>query len=158
MRTNKLQITRPQHSDADVIASNLRPEDAADAEAWGLGEDLPRLLKSTMDRCPHTWTVLGPRKVPVAVGGVDDLGGGRASVWLLGTPELLEHKREFLRRIRPTLDRLNGEWPTLVATIHSHNKIHRRWVRWAGFTELGDLSGKGGREIPLTMIERRKRK
>lgn len=56
-----------------------------------------------------------------------------ASVWLLGTDRLLNHRWEFLRRSRTWIDYFNTKADLLYNTVDLRNTTHIRWLEWLGF-------------------------
>jgi hypothetical protein len=72
---------------------------------------------------------------------------GEASIWLLVTDELSQrsHALQFLRQVRPWLDRLQEKFTTLFNFVDADNAETLRWLRYAGFKTTASVP-LGGRE------------
>lgn len=143
MHPEKLKVVAAEDHHLVHVSRNLRPQDKAELAASQTGDPLGQFRWAL--EFGRVWAVLGPSGSACAVGGVIPTPGqDNAAVWLMGTEELTVHWREFLRRSRDYIEALHEIRPVLFNFVHMENKIHVRWLRWAGFTFLPEdrLVGK----------------
>ena len=75
-------------------------------------------------------TIVDQDGLPLAMYG--STSGG--CVWLLGSDELLKHRREFLRRSKEIINDLHVRYGKLWNAVWAGNTEHIRWLEWCGFT------------------------
>lgn len=55
-------------------------------------------------------------------------------VWLLGSDEIQDISRQFLRESRQWLERIGSQYELLTNVVHEDNHLHHKWLRFLGFT------------------------
>lgn len=58
-------------------------------------------------------------------------------IWALGTPEIGEFGRLFIRESHRWLDHIRGKHTTVKNFTHADNKVHHKWLKHLGFTLEG---------------------
>lgn len=71
---------------------------------------------------------------PILLGGVQRLSERVGVPWMVATPRILKCAREIARLTRPVVEALQDDFPILTNHADSRNKLHLRWLEWAGFT------------------------
>lgn len=77
-----------------------------------------------------------------------------ASVWMLGTDSLMDHRWEFLRRSKVWIDYLNTKADLLYNTVDLRNTTHIRWLEWLGFRFVRVIPDHGHARIPFVEFVR----
>lgn len=118
------------------IADNLRDEDVAELAAKGPGSSDEKLANA-VDLSESVWTLM-LHGVPVAVMGLAVDNAGRfGSPWLLGTREIDDHPRAFVRVTRDLLRAQLHRVPYFINMVYSGSKRSIRFLKAVGFT-IGD--------------------
>lgn len=112
-------------------------------EIWRVAKVLPlQALTVGFETTPQTLT-LEHAGEPIACFGICPMTGegleGVGRPWLLGTPEIAEVSRGFIRLSRKWLGRLSKGFSSLSNIMDAQNEVHIRWVQWLGFEIVGDL-------------------
>lgn len=115
------------------MADSLRPADRDEVYAATGRKPTEVLVEGIMFSRPAL-TIFDPALNPVAIYGVRPVAPGLGIVWLLGTPGILTHSREFLRRSSVELDRVCRDYKLVFNCVDERNKLHIRWLQWLGFT------------------------
>lgn len=129
---NHLIITAADLRDAQLLGPRLRQADRDEIDAV-TGEPPEVVIHRGIRQSVEPLTLLRSG-LPIAVFGVVDHGWGCGTPWLLGTPEILDHWREFARRSREVLADVRPSFATLSNWVDARNTVHVRWLRWLGFT------------------------
>lgn len=128
-----ISINRASQHDVDAFAGRLRPDDAAEVEAFGVSQRDG--LRTSLDASLSAWAAYDDGE-PVAIWGVAaaDIMGGVGRPWLLTTGAVERNKRAFMvtsrnlwRLMRPLFPR----WENWVDARYSRSL---RWLTWLGFT------------------------
>lgn len=127
---NRLTIAAADLADARLLGPRLRPADLAEIDA-ATGEP-PEVAVHRGIATSVEPLVLLRSGLPIAAFGIVDRGGGEGSPWLLGTPDILTHWREFARRSREVLPELRSGFSALYNWVDARNVVHVRWLRWLG--------------------------
>ena len=73
---------------------------------------------------------------------------GHGVPWLLGTPGILLHSREFLANSKQVVESLVAKCPNMVNYVHDKNYVSIRWLKWLGFKmEQPQPFGKAGEKF-----------
>jgi len=135
MKDNKLTISPATFRDLKRVSQNLRQQDQEEINASGVDDPMPNFLAGL--EAGFAYAVRLPNGDACAVGGIIPSSDPEVGYpWLMGTDELTLHWREFCRRIPGVLDEVHKAWPVLTNEVHEGNSVHRRWLKWAGFTIL----------------------
>jgi len=73
----------------------------------------------------------------VAIFGVVPESAQVGLVWLVGTPELSRHHREWVHHAEHHIQQMRKITPCLTNIVHEKNSTHRRWLHHFGFKRLG---------------------
>lgn len=120
--------------DAVLLAANLRKEDEKEVRA--LSRTPLQALQDGLKYSEDCLTIALDDK-PVAMFGVVPMGHPTLKVgliWLLASPDLLNHKIQFLRHCRAYVELFQSKYDLLTNAVHSENTVHIQWLRWCGFT------------------------
>lgn len=119
--------------DAEALAVNLRPADAAEIAACGLQglEAIQGSIRASL--WARTLVVDG---AVAAIGGLAPMSllGGIGSPWLLATPAL--SPRVLVRHAPGYIAEMHRTFPELRNFVHAENTRSIRWLRAAGFAIL----------------------
>ena len=74
--------------------------------------------------------------------------------WMVATDLLSEKPSTFLRHCRWFIDQFNSTYPVLTNAVDERNKLHRRWLKWCGFTFTERLPEWGVAKLPFWRVER----
>ncbi len=117
----------------EQIAPRMREADKA--EIWAASHAEPyHALKTGLEQSPLCWSGLVDG-APVCMFGVAPLTllGGTGIVWMLGTDDVQEHARAFLRRNKSFIAQMMGRFYRLENWVDARNTLSIRWLRWLGF-------------------------
>ncbi len=76
------------------------------------------------------------------------------AVWLLASDEVLNHRRDFLRKSIQFMDRFNQKYPILMNFTDCRNTVHHRWLKWCGFSFINTVKGFGPGDHPFYEVVR----
>lgn len=150
MREN---VRRAAVSDLEHICPNLRKEDIEECRAF-LGVD-PGLVLPLLVRDHDAWVMVNDQGKLVGIFGVAPVEGQPlvGSVWMMATPDLKNHKIEFLRNCEKCIDMMHSLYPILWAFTDARNKLHHKWLKWCGFSFI-DLKPTGASGLPFYEVIR----
>lgn len=125
----------------------MRQADVAEVKA-GLGCDPHETLVYCFFLGQPCKTLVSWTGKPMGMWGVVPDGkypeAGR--IWLLGTDELVEdrvNRTRFLRQAKQEVDALCAEYQVLFNFMDARNVVHRKWLRWMGFTFIAEHPNYG---------------
>lgn len=134
--------TRPtQPEDIPALAPHLRKEDRD--ELWAMNECTP--LKGLQDGfrlSDECWSIEWNGKV-IGMFGVAPLEPEVGAVWLLASDDLPKIRWEFLKKTRPWVAHFLTKYPLLTNMVDARNEVHLKWIKWAGFTIVGEATNIG---------------
>ena len=116
------------------IAANMRQADQKEVMA-SHGHSPELALQSSLNHSVLAWTCL-VRNKPAFMWGVcptQGVLGLEGSPWLLGTNQIFEVRRDFLRCCPCYVDKMQAVFPKLWNYVHADNKVSQRWLKWCGF-------------------------
>lgn len=144
-----MQLRQANADDALYVARHLRHADLLEVTASGA---LPgdSLLQGVRLGPSYVW--VNDADLPCVLFGAVPLDPRTASIWMVGTPGLEQHKRYLLRHVRYVVDLMNNEWPLLVNSADARNSLHHRFIRWAGFTFFNERQVNGLRFLDFARI------
>ena len=121
--------------DADIgdiryLADNLRDEDTAELFAAS-GKSNWKVLQEGLSASDIVKVGLFDN-VPFVIWGTVPANTG-ASIWMVGTDGIVQHRREFLRRSKALRDELHAAHPLLWNYADVRNTVHHRWLQWLDF-------------------------
>jgi hypothetical protein len=130
-------IVRPATpEDCAFIARHLREPDRLEVMAANGGRPpIESLLQGVQAGPAYVWEA---GRDPCVLFGAVPLSAVCASIWMVGTPGLYEHRRFLLRHARSWVDALNTRWPLLVNMADGRNAVHHAFIRALGFTFIAE--------------------
>ncbi|WMM95745.1 hypothetical protein CRP403_gp31 [Roseobacter phage CRP-403] len=129
--------------DISHLADNLRDEDVAELYAQtGLKPYMALYFALVMSR--RMKTMLDPSGTPIGVYGVNDTHiKGLGSIWMMATPDLLKHQRQFLRECRTGISEISQGYKCVFNYTDARNTVHHKWLKWCGFTFINEHKNFG---------------
>lgn len=132
--TSAVTYREATEDDALFLASRLRLEDVMELQAaHGRSVNVAVvLLKATYASHGACWVGVADG-APIVLFGV---ATGKKNVgipWLLGSDEVVRHRRIFLRDIKGYLDLVRQRYPRLENAVWVGSETSIRWLRWLGF-------------------------
>lgn len=120
--------------DADYVGARMRPIDELES-AIALGLTGPEAVRVCLQASPHALAVYdGNPKEPFAVLGVAPLQApGCGSIWLLGTPDFDEHRKDLIKLTAAFLKECHRHYQTLVIQVAHINTKSIRYLKRFGF-------------------------
>lgn len=135
--SDRMAVRRSVEADIVEIAPRMRQQDVD--ELWAIGRHTPvEALVQSLSMSDYTFTgVIDGR--PEAMFGLSVISHvtGHGSPWFLGTDEILNHRRDFMRASVQWRDMFLKRTPILTNCVDDRNELSKRWLRWLGF-ELTD--------------------
>ena len=132
----------------EPIAANMRDADVL--EIWLAGHRTPyQAMQEGFDMSVKAWTIM-EGDTPIGMFGVSsvELLGNMGIPWLLGTDEMLNIKRQFVRESAKYLAEAHKLYPRLANFVHAGNVESLRWLMWLGFDFDGPIkAGPDGAEF-----------
>lgn len=116
------------------LEENLRVEDVSEVYAQSGLE--PRIaLKMAFMLSRRCRTLCGSDGTPIGIYGVNDTGTeGLGSIWMMATPDLIKHQRQFLRECREGISEISQGYRCVFNYTDARNTVHHKWLKWCGFT------------------------
>lgn len=118
------------------LAPRVRASDCA--EVWATGRHTPaEALRLSVDVSVASVAALADG-VPFAIFGVAarSLMSDTGVPWLLGSDDLVTHRRPFLRHGRVFVSAMLDIFPHLENYVDARNTTSIEWLRWLGFDIL----------------------
>ena len=124
-------IRELRDGDLEYLAENLRDADKEEVLANNT-DPLSGLQESV--GLSHTVKIIDFSGQPAAIFGVANYDIGREAIWMVGTAEIAEHPKVFLRYSRETIKQIFEETGalTLFNYTYAGNTLHHKWLRWIG--------------------------
>jgi hypothetical protein len=146
-RRDQCVVKVAHQQDVLNLAPRLRAADRQ--ELIALGEQPERGLMKAYAHSSQAFTIFFKNDYshlrPLAMFGVapHPLGAGVMAPWLLGSDDQFLVRREFARRCRVWIARLEEGSTALCNIAHQSNALHIRWLGWCGFTFVRALPDFG---------------
>ncbi len=136
MKIWQITLAAPDHIPA--IARDMREADVR--EVWASHRHTPEeALAHALSRSELARTCLVHGR-PAFMWGVARQGSLislTGAPWLLGTPDILTVRGEFLRQCPACVAEMQKRFPRLENYVHAENRLSVRWLQWCGFTVEG---------------------
>lgn len=134
--------------DLQRVAENMDPADAA--EVWASSHRTPasavlvssRVSRETLAGC------VDDRAICVFGVGQRTLMDNRGIPWLLGTPEIKDHARAFLRASKRWVQAEAQRYEALENWVDARHTRAVQWLKWLGF-ELEEPRPFGVEQMPF---------
>lgn len=129
-----VEITPPRAGDAAELAANLRQQDIDELKAAGDRDPLASIEEAS-GNSRLAWTARVDGKLACMFGARGyTLLGATGVPWMLGTDELLRHRRALVRLTPRYIGAMLAAYPRLVNAVHDRNTVSKEWLRRLGFT------------------------
>lgn len=99
-----------------------------------------------------TYVIFNANGENVALAGCDDVGKMQGLVWLIATPEIMNHQIEFLKYSKAWIDEVARPFRLIGNIVDARNEVHLKWLQWCGFTFLKDHDVRGHRYIEFCKV------
>lgn len=146
-------IIRPTElEDSILMAPHLRADDLREVEAaQGAGVSIEDVLhrSSVYSDDPRTVEVEGE---PIAMFGIvsaTDPDVKTGFVWLMGTEGIQDIGIQFLRGCKAQLAEIEKGYDVLTNCVDKRNTLHINWLKWMGFTFIGEVENYGAEKRPF---------
>lgn len=151
MLRSGVEVRRAAWLDILLLAPILRQSDRDEINA-GSGRHPTAVLAHGMMISTLTWSAFIDGRI-VAMFGVapGSMIDGIGVPWLLGTDEIDQHPRAFVRTARAYIRRMRELYPTLRNIVHADNTKAVRWLRRAGFDVMPPVAHGRGLFHPFEM-------
>lgn len=128
------------------LACRLRVADLQELQA-GTEMSPEDCLREGAEQSVPSCTIIGNIGFVAGMFGVTENG----RVWLLGSDELVQKPlvKQFLQECKLWLDKLQDIHPLLFNYIDERNTVHRRWLKWMGFTFIKRHHEYGPHKMPF---------
>lgn len=128
-------IVRPAiRQDADYVGPLMRDMDRLES-LIAAGQAGPEVVRKCIELSSHALAIhSGSPKEPFCVMGVVPYLPGVGNVWLLGTDEFDEHRKDLMILTEPILRQFLAVYPTLVIQVGEFNTKSIRYLKHFGFT------------------------
>lgn len=142
-------VRNSHKDDIDYLSENLREQDVQ--ELYAQGGLTPKIaLGLSMVLAKRCKTICDPTGTPIGVFGVSDTHTvGLGSIWMMATPDLLKHQRQFLRECREGISEISKGYSCVFNYTDARNTVHHRWLKWCGFTFIKEHENFGQDSEPF---------
>lgn len=131
-----LTTRKATYEDIISIAGRLREADLREINAVG-HEDPASALAAGMHDHGVVFVGVDAEDVPHMIFGVGDSDvEGLGIVWMMASDTINDHWVQMLRSTHDWVNRLGHGYTALANMVHADNKLHIRWLKWAGFVFL----------------------
>ncbi len=151
----RLLVRRTIVPDIAHVAAHMRQEDIEEIKA-GAGEEPMRALMHGYLASDECYTI-DTGTQPLGIFGYKVLEKGvYASIWMLATDGLVDHKWAFLRQTRGWIEYLQEQAPLLYNIVDQRNDVHIAWLKWMGFKFVRVIPDHGPEKRPFIEFVRTK--
>ena len=145
----KCYIRKTLEKDLGHLEKNLRDADVAELDAQS-GLEPRTALRTVLMLSRRCMTVCGPDGTPIGIYGVNDTRlSGLGCIWMMATPDLLKHQRQFLRECREGILEVSRGYSCVFNYTDARNTVHHRWLKWCGFTFIKEHENYGKNGEPF---------
>lgn len=149
-----LTVRRATPEDAVDLAKRLRKADLNEIQALGISNPEESLMRG-LNGSDNCFVAVDEQDRPHIIFGTtpsDEHFLGY--VWMMASDGLKENWIQVLRETRPWIDRIKGHYRVMANAVHAENKVHIKWLRWAGFTFLREYTFNGHRFYEFAQLTR----
>jgi hypothetical protein len=135
---------------ADVVdvVGRLREEDKLECRAMFGIDPASFFLASNYDT-ENTYALHNKAGHNVALAGVSPMKDGSAMIWMVGTPDIANHKIEFLRYGQKWLKEVTEPYTFVFNWVDARNTVHLNWLKWCGFSLINRHEQFGAEGLPF---------
>ena len=137
---------------AEDLAENMCQRDRD--ECWAAGHRTPlEAIKESFHASPNAKMGLYKGRV-ICMYGVAEISilSNIGVPWLLGTDEIEEHAKYFLRQNRYYMNDIKKKYSYLFNFVDARNTVAIRWLKWLGF-RVGETQPFGPDDMPFHKFE-----
>lgn len=135
MEERDLRVVMATPELLNEVAANARQEDID--ELWASNTVTPEEAMSMGSKYGTTFVLMCEDKALCAFGIVPfSVLSAVGAPWMVGTKDLEQHARPFIRKCRRELGVYFSEWSRLFNFVDARNVKSIRWLRWLGFKIL----------------------
>lgn len=148
----KYSVREATLADAEYLAPRLRDEDIAEIYASSGRFALDAITRGL--QAGPAWVaedLLGPIGIYGACPTLDPSVG---SPWMLATPRLLKHQRQFVKDCPDAVARLQAPFRKMENMVDARNHVHVKWLAWCGFEFVQLVPRWGFQGLPFYHFER----
>lgn len=126
-------VRNARYEDVPSLVDDLRAADLAEIQAASHRPPM-EVLATGIDLGPTEVACL-PNGTPAAIYGVAPTGFNPdlGIVWMVATNGFCQLHRQFLRECRQHIQRIGQNYKAIYNYTDARNKVHHRWLKWAGF-------------------------
>lgn len=128
-----IKFIEPTKEAIEIIAADMRQADID--EIWASHHYTP--VEALMEGWKDSYlsAIVTIEDEPCVMLGlvIHDILSGSGVPWLLGTENVLKHKREFVRQVPAVIDMMLDICPKLTNFVHVENRASVRWLKRIGF-------------------------
>lgn len=138
-----LTVRRATKEDVLSITPRLRKEDLLEVEASGRVSPEEALFIGlySPDGC---FVAVDSEDAPqIIFGTVPSHEPFMGFVWMMGTDAIKDNWVQVLRQTSYWLEKISDGYQLLTNAVHCDNKLHIKWLRWAGFHMLRKVEVNG---------------
>lgn len=132
------------------LQDNLRAPDTMECQLLGSSPKKAMMLALTTDL--STYAAIDGEGKAFAMFGSGPLKDDLGYIWMLGTDDVLAHKRQFIRASRDWVNFLSKPYSFTTNVVLKDNKVAVRWLKFCGAKFLREvkLSGHDFYEFIIT--------
>ena len=134
--------------DIAPLAADLRQADVAEIKAAS-GKTPEAALYASLTLGGETRVICLNDGTPVGIFGVVPIAKDLGGIWMVATNQFQLLHRQFLRECHQEIDDLCKGYKVVFNCTDARNKVHHRWIKWAGFSIIKRHTSYGyeGREF-----------
>ena len=122
---------------AEELAINMCKRDCD--ECWAAGHRTPRqAITESLAATPDAKVGLYKGRI-VCMYGIAEISilSNIGIPWLLGTDEIEDHSKYFLRQNRYYMNQIKKKYAFMFNFVDARNTVAIRWLKWLGFSVYG---------------------
>lgn len=148
--SNRGYVRPANHADVSIISEEMRESDVAEIKASSGSTPEEALRTGLSHSGGRTNTICLSNGMPVGMYGVVPTGIPRVGlVWMLASIRINTVSRQFLRESRGAVQELLEGYDLAFNFTDARNKVHHRWIKWAGFTIFKEHQNFGVERRPF---------
>ena len=120
--------------DVLYILKNLRNEDRLEALTQKGKNYIQELLNDIINTDDYVLIGTDKNNVPVCMGGIAKTNeSGVGIVWLLSTPEIINHQISLLKKLSAELKKADEKYWFTFNILYKENELAKKWLSKFGF-------------------------
>ena len=127
------------------VSANLRWADILEADAmYGIQPQL--WLPEHQSK--NTQALVVDAGYTIGLAGVEPWSPDIGQIWMVSTPQLYDHRYEFLRKCKRFIAEAHNTYPVLFNYVDARQTDHLKWLSWCGFRSVS-LQKRGAYGLPF---------